>query len=400
MHPTVRVRPPFPSPPPPSSGLPVSLRLATSRCRSLLPRSRDGPPRLARRRAGPVRRLPRRARRAQRPARAHHQGPPPGTPAPQRSKSDVAALPGVSQASRDITNASKKTIFLLHRVAAEDADGDGSSSAAAAAEDKLAEIRRLFAGLREDLQGARFWRYRQNIAGGLQEYIEALGLAHYFARGSLISYDAVQRTLSAEDGANVGSQSDRALTMRSSCCPSFFLSLQYLPLPVDDYLLGLSDLTGELMRYAISTIARKGGRARALQVCSFVRATKAGEHSALRLSLLPLPMPSQPSTSRPADPVRAPQTLSRSPRSSGSCARSSASRPARCRRSKTVSPPRAFSARRLPCSSATTVAAYAITVRTAEYDLPQEMLDEIVSRCVAGVGADSRHDDMHDDGDD
>ena len=40
-------------------------------------------------------------------------------------------------------------------------------------------------------------------------------------------------------------------------------------------MLGVSDLTGELMRYAIAGIPRKGGRATAAAVCTFVRQCKA-----------------------------------------------------------------------------------------------------------------------------
>lgn len=40
-------------------------------------------------------------------------------------------------------------------------------------------------------------------------------------------------------------------------------------------MLGVSDLTGELMRYAITAIPRKGGRATANAVCEFVRQCKA-----------------------------------------------------------------------------------------------------------------------------
>ncbi|KDN49405.1 hypothetical protein RSAG8_02107, partial [Rhizoctonia solani AG-8 WAC10335] len=46
---------------------------------------------------------------------------------------------------------------------------------------------------------------------------------------------------------------------------------KYLDLTESDYLLGVSDLTGELMRLAISTITRKGGRDRALHTAAFVR---------------------------------------------------------------------------------------------------------------------------------
>lgn len=48
-----------------------------------------------------------------------------------------------------------------------------------------------------------------------------------------------------------------------------------MPLTLSDYLLGLSDLTGELMRFAISSISRRGGRTTAADVCAFVRAAKA-----------------------------------------------------------------------------------------------------------------------------
>jgi len=85
----------------------------------------------------------------------------------------------------------------------------------------------------------------------LQEYIEALSFAHYLEFRALISYEEVQKSLSDEDG------------------------VPYFPLPLEDYLLGLSDLTGELMRYAISSISRRGGRSKAKQVCVFVRGCKA-----------------------------------------------------------------------------------------------------------------------------
>lgn len=52
---------------------------------------------------------------------------------------------------------------------------------------------------------------------------------------------------------------------------------QYFPLPVSDYFLGLSDLTGELMRFAISGISQRGGRKKATDICAFVRDCKAGQ---------------------------------------------------------------------------------------------------------------------------
>ena len=87
----------------------------------------------------------------------------------------------------------------------------------------------------------------------MQEYIEALALAHYFETGlgKLIGYSGVQETLSLD-------------------------GVKLFPLPMDDYLLGVSDVTGELMRFAITAIGRRGGRGKARTVSDFVRNCKAG----------------------------------------------------------------------------------------------------------------------------
>lgn len=55
-------------------------------------------------------------------------------------------------------------------------------------------------------------------------------------------------------------------------------TIQVLPLPEAQYLLGVSDLTGELMRLAITTLAKGKGRARGEEISDFVRRCKAGMH--------------------------------------------------------------------------------------------------------------------------
>ncbi|KAF4622887.1 hypothetical protein D9613_001650 [Agrocybe pediades] len=159
------------------------------------------------------------------------------------------------KASRDITNLSKKAIFLLHRVfqTETNASVDDKATAKRAAQqgyEKLREIQDLYAKIQPELQGDRYWRYERQVSPGLQEYIEALSFAHYLDHGSLITYEEVQRTLTGADG------------------------VQYFPLSVSDYLLGLSDLTGELMRFAISSISSRGGKNKAREVCAFVRGCK------------------------------------------------------------------------------------------------------------------------------
>ncbi|KAH7914509.1 Translin [Hygrophoropsis aurantiaca] len=156
------------------------------------------------------------------------------------------------KASRDVTNASKKVIFLLHRLMTEQGHDarDQSKNAGQCGRGKLREVQAVYAQMSHELGGDKFWRYHRAVSPGLQEYIEALSFAHYLEHGTLITYDQVQATLSDTSG------------------------VPYFPLPTEDYLLGLSDLTGELMRFAISGIARKGGRTKARDVCAFVRQCK------------------------------------------------------------------------------------------------------------------------------
>ncbi|CAA7258794.1 unnamed protein product [Cyclocybe aegerita] len=218
------------------------------------------------------------------------------------------------KASRDITNLSKKTIFLLHRLALEQPAADDQNPGKRAAQqgyEKLREVQNIYSKLQSELVGDRFWRYQRQVSPGLQEYIEALSFAHYLEHGTLIPFDEVQKTLMDSEGVE-----------------------QYVPLSVSDYLLGLSDLTGELMRFAISGISRRGGRAKAVEVCAFVRGCKADFE-------------------RMSPYIRD------------------------LRKKQIVT---AQSLEKIED------AAYAIAVRSSEYDLPPELLDDIVAQSISNYG--------------
>ena len=92
-----------------------------------------------------------------------------------------------------------------------------------------------YASISKDLQNLNSHRYARQISGGHQEYIEAASFEHYLTTASLLSYeDAVSkvRALDAE-GPGVG-------------------------LSYEDYVLGIYDMTGELMRFAITAMAMNG----------------------------------------------------------------------------------------------------------------------------------------------
>lgn len=96
-------------------------------------------------------------------------------------------------------------------------------------------IRTSYAAISNDLQNLNAHRYARQISGGHQEYIEAASFEHYLTTASLLTYeDAVAkvRALDAE-GPGVG-------------------------LGFEDYVLGIYDMTGELMRFAITAMAMSG----------------------------------------------------------------------------------------------------------------------------------------------
>ena len=90
-------------------------------------------------------------------------------------------------------------------------------------------INDLFKSIAPDLHDINSWRYQRQISGGVQEYMEAVSFQRYLETQRLIAYEEAQKTI--PDG---------------------------ILLSEDDYLLGLFDLVGELMRFAITSMATTG----------------------------------------------------------------------------------------------------------------------------------------------
>lgn len=135
----------------------------------------------------------------------------------------------------------------------------------------------MLRSIAHELVGPIFWRYAHQISSGLQEYIEALSFAHYVEYGGLVSYEQAQANLCDDSGLPVGR------TYMPSFAPALmkkilWLHPQLFPLPLPDYVLGICDLTGELMRLAISSISKPNGRMKASQISLFVRGCKAGKN--------------------------------------------------------------------------------------------------------------------------
>ncbi|RMZ72334.1 translin-associated factor [Pyrenophora seminiperda CCB06] len=86
-----------------------------------------------------------------------------------------------------------------------------------------------------DVQGLNAYRYSHNITGGNQEFMEALSFQHYLETQSLISYDEVKSKMAAMSGGSGP-----------------------IPFTPEDYILGVCDMTGELMRFSVTSMATSG----------------------------------------------------------------------------------------------------------------------------------------------
>tara|TARA_R110002003_G_scaffold207_1_gene15950 strand:+ start:16975 stop:17679 length:705 start_codon:yes stop_codon:yes gene_type:complete len=87
-----------------------------------------------------------------------------------------------------------------------------------------------------DLQGLNAYRYSHNITGGNQEFMEALSFHHYLETQSVIPHEEAQAKI-------------------TSMCGGPDTPVMLTP---EDYILGICDMTGELMRFSVTSMATNG----------------------------------------------------------------------------------------------------------------------------------------------
>lgn len=95
-------------------------------------------------------------------------------------------------------------------------------------------IQTQYRAIANDVQGLNAYRYPQ-LTHGNQEFMEALSFQHYLENQTLISYE--------ESNARV-----------ASLCGDG----PVVPLTPEDYVLGIFDMIGELMRFSITAMATNG----------------------------------------------------------------------------------------------------------------------------------------------
>ncbi|KAI1077608.1 Translin [Whalleya microplaca] len=130
----------------------------------------------------------------------------------------------IGKVSRDVTALSKKIIFSLQRV--RKLNQPLPARIKAENDERLKEIAELLVTIEGDVAGMRRWRYPLIC---LEEFVEAVSFAHYVQHQSLITPQQAQEALPAD-----------------------------IPLTPPDYVFGVFDLTGEMMRFATAVTALTG----------------------------------------------------------------------------------------------------------------------------------------------
>lgn len=147
--------------------------------------------------------------------------------------------------SRDITIESKRTIFLLHRIS----NTPDMSDILAESITKLDGVRQNIKMIAHELVGEDMHQYHRAFSPGLQEYVEAVTFQHYIQTRSLMGLDEINKQLVFPHEENEKPEEASSDDKEEEEKPS--LSLQVTP---TDYLLGIADLTGELMRMCINSV--------------------------------------------------------------------------------------------------------------------------------------------------
>ncbi|KAI9363203.1 Translin [Pilaira anomala] len=146
----------------------------------------------------------------------------------------------IIKVSRDITALSKKMIFALHRATTTQANSNDKFKEA---DKKQQEIILLFKKLANDIQGLNYHRYAKSFSGAFEEFIEAIAFHHFLLHQTVITKDQVDDYFKDKETGE-----------------------QWVPVRDQDYILGLADFTGELMRYAIYIVST-GRYDQAMVIC-------------------------------------------------------------------------------------------------------------------------------------
>ncbi len=130
---------------------------------------------------------------------------------------------------------------------------------------RLAEISKLLATLAPEIQGINRYRYSRSLMC-LEELVEALTFAHYLRTQTLISHadldpiveELARKGVTTEDEVMADAGDDPEQAVPTTTQASTAAAPPTVSLTQDDYLYGVFDLTGEMMRFATTSTALSG----------------------------------------------------------------------------------------------------------------------------------------------
>ena len=201
--------------------------------------------------------------------------------------------------SRDCTIHSKRIIYTLHRVSGSDASERGKILSEA--EDKLrADVLPRLKSIALEMKGLDPQLHHYAYAPGVEEFIEALTYLEYLKTCRLISPEEIVRdylTFEVEPAPSTkqdgkGTESDvsnipeaaevekKDSEKEEAMAEQTTEPVETIQFPLDplDFVLGVADLTGELMRLGINSIGC-GEHDRPFDLLPFMRALYCGFHS-------------------------------------------------------------------------------------------------------------------------
>lgn len=165
---------------------------------------------------------------------------------------------------RDVTIESKRIIFLLHRIKKND---ESRLETVEEAGKRLKDLEKsLLRNITKELVSEDPFQYIRAFSPGIQEFVEAITFFHYEKTKDLLPLDTI---LSEVEGNVLESElSDKKDENSVADCVSVHL-VQHIIQP-SDYILGIADLTGELMRKCIMSIGA-GQMQMPFELCKFLR---------------------------------------------------------------------------------------------------------------------------------
>ncbi|XP_020290783.1 translin-associated protein X [Pseudomyrmex gracilis] len=155
--------------------------------------------------------------------------------------------------NRDICIESKRIIFLLHTIDKESKQ-DAVLEAAKLRLDNV--VKKFFRDIASELDNQDPYQYHRAYRAGLEEYIEALTFHEYLQNSSMKDWTKLESALTYPIPTSDNLEESKKMT-------------QVMVTPTD-YILGIADLTGELMRRCINNLAI-GDITSCFQTCNFVR---------------------------------------------------------------------------------------------------------------------------------